>query len=479
MSDFKTDPASDSPQASVPDVDIVTRVVLPHSPRSTYSSGSTLRLEAFLSTEFNEAVPGLLRRLQCVLRARWHECRDFDDSGAASFPSTSLSASSSGSGSSGSSGGGSTEEALYLASTHPKAGADVVSITGPAPAPGYWHLCVACEHILPSEAAPAPAAIVLDYWSDRITITPADAGAGLPAPPTAVRGFSLGGAIAMPLLANYRVLPGLLGRESTPLVLREEYGSSMGGHLYDSAVVLVSHWARVWGAVSAAARAPVAVATATAEAATVSAPAGVGVCLELGTGCGLVGIWLALHCKGRFKRVLLSDKEIMRTAVEANVASNRFRYRQGSGSGGNTDGELRARTGVDTTEAEGAETETEAEFVALEWTDERQVDTVLQHPVFRSEPLQLIVAADVLYGEEVSGAFLLVLRNLLRKYKEMCGNRSSPSSSGTSGTPPPTILVAQKIRSDAPLDLSSLPDFRVQLLLEAHSVRIWSLQCTE
>ena len=234
----------------------------------------------------------------------------------------------------------------------------------------------------------------------------------------------------------------------------------MGGHIYDSSVVLVTYWDRIWEAAALSKREEQA--SRAGEADDIAAPAGV--CIELGAGCGLVGIFLAQHGAGvhRYNRVLLTDKACMRQVVDMNIAAN-SNVNSSSDNEGTSD-ERVAR----------------AEFAALEWMDGKQVSALLQHRDLASQPLRLIVAADVLYGEEVSGAFLHVLRKLLQVYKERCKGSAARSADGHALQDiMPSVIVAQKVRDDAPLDVSALPDFHATLLLEVHQVRVWSLQCRE
>lgn len=239
-------------------------------------------------------------------------------------------------------------------------------------------------------------------------------------------------------------------REQT-IVVQEDYGSTMGAHVYDSAAVLV-RWLRntelawQWRGKQAMA-------------------------LELGSGCGLAGLWLARS--GAFAKVLLTDKPGQRTLLEANIARNISCLPRALSVAKGSEIDLRQSN------AHVKAGEQTCEFMPLEWESQQQLDALFQSHMLMhhaqpigcddcSPALRLIVAADVLYGPQLVVAFFQVLRKILDANRLLW--------QGSDEAVDPTILVAQKVRSTAPVDLSAAaPDFRCECVFSEAEVKVWRL----
>ena len=88
----------------------------------------------------------------------------------------------------------------------------------------------------------------------------------------------------------------------------------------------------------------------------------------------------------------------------------------------------------------------------------------------------LIVAADVLYGAKVAASFVAVLTRLLLAHRHLHLHSSSQQQQLGSSVDP-VIIVAQKVRSDGPVDLAAAaPDYLVELVHAEAEVRVWRLR---
>ena len=219
-----------------------------------------------------------------------------------------------------------------------------------------------------------------------------------------------------PLLSVYRSLPRL------SITIREDYGATLGSHIYDCAIVLLQFLRTA--ALSAA-----------ADREGSPSAAWTGTAVELGSGCGLVGLWLS----SLFARVHLTDKACQLPLLRENIA-------------------LSGRQG-------------RCEASSLDWADASGTEMrALQQRIDSTQPpapLGLVVAADVLY-DKGSAAPLLTLIHALAQ------------TNGATAAPP-RIIIAQKIRSDTlQLDLGefscrTLTLFTCTLLAEDRAVRVWDL----
>ena len=166
-----------------------------------------------------------------------------------------------------------------------------------------------------------------------------------------------------------RLAPSSVSSSSGPQALwvREEYGTCLGSHTWDSSVVLMRALARE------------------EEAGTLGCERR-RVALDLGAGVGIGGLWLA-HWAG-FQTCVLTDKEELVPLMRANITLNGplpAEHRQ----------EVRAQT--------------------LEWSRAEDTDGLLaQREMEGGEAIDLILASDVLYDLQAAAHLSAVLRRLAR-----------------------------------------------------------------
>lgn len=167
------------------------------------------------------------------------------------------------------------------------------------------------------------------------------------------------------LLCNYRMLPlgAGAGAGAGGLLLKESYGLSLGAHIYDSAVVLAQHVAQL------------------------SAFAGRSTVVELGAGCGLVGMAAATALalgqgQGTAGQVILTDMQQALPLLKENVLLNSL------------DGAVRCEE--------------------LRWDDRQQIDRLLLSLLSAPEASVLFLAADVLYDQQEAKCFIAMMLRLLR-----------------------------------------------------------------
>jgi len=174
------------------------------------------------------------------------------------------------------------------------------------------------------------------------------------------------------------------------IIVREEYGATLGSHVYDSTIVMM-HFLKE-------------------KFASMPSLEFQGTVLELGSGCGLLGFWLASF----YTKVYLTDKSSQMKMLREN------------------------------TELNGPEMAEKVCCAELEWGDGLgfggEFKTSPSGPALRERisshqlqlPLKLIVAADVFYDRKAANALFQVLDDFT-----------------TAATiPPPRIILAQKLRSD-------------------------------
>jgi predicted nicotinamide N-methyase len=150
------------------------------------------------------------------------------------------------------------------------------------------------------------------------------------------------------------------------LWVREEYGTCLGSHTWDSSVVLMRALAREEGA-----------GTLGCEQRRVA--------LDLGAGVGVGGLWLA-HCAG-FQTCVLTDKDELVPLMQANITLN----------------------GPLPTEHQ------EVRAQALEWSRAEDTDGLLaEREMEGGEAIDLILASDVLYDLQAAAQLSIVLRRLAR-----------------------------------------------------------------
>ena len=184
------------------------------------------------------------------------------------------------------------------------------------------------------------------------------------------------------------------------IVVKEEYGATLGSHIYDSSIVMMRylktrlecsselsvlddialpHWRE-------------------------------GAVLELGSGCGLLGIWLSTF----FKFVHMTDKICQMDLMHGNVELNKSCVAQ------------------------------KCSCAPLEWKDPDRKGLIALEAHLRvvQVPLNLIVAADVFYDTECAASLFEVLEELT-----------------STVAPKALILMAQKLRCDTVAGSDSLLQF--------------------
>lgn len=393
---------------------VIGRVVLKRSLCYEVSRASAIRVELFISSEFNEPIPGLLGRCNFTFA-----CCQLKDS---------------------------TEENFELQAVLLKAMEDteIFEIIAPE-STGKYKLIISCQMKSDEDVH----TIVLSYMSDIFTVAT-----------NTGQKFD-----TQRMLSNYRMIPLRANdRNDYNIIIKEEYGASMGSHIYDSAVVLC-HYFQNQDKISL-----------------MNASECRGSVLELGSGCGLVGIWLA--CTEWFRKVLLTDKLSLQPLLVRNIAASINANRAESG------------YKVSSMCTDRIQSSTICEFSPLEWSSRADIACIMQN---LEQPLTLIVAADVLYGTVVTTEFFAVLLRIMILHRAKFTSASDP-----------TVILAQKMRSDGTLDLmtrsygtiqsqtvlgkalkdsgeaikgrkvgnslSVLSPFNFQLALELHSVRVWNVE---
>lgn len=215
------------------------------------------------------------------------------------------------------------------------------------------------------------------------------------------------------------------------LLIKEEYGITLGSHIYDSSIILLRYMETNWNAVCSALHST----THGAQDACV---------LELGAGCGLVGIWLSAvlskkavtnHC--RKVSVFLTDKKQQLPLLQHNININSHIL--------SVSGDINLRC------------------AALDWADEPQINAFCSNNP--SQPA-LIVAGDVFYDREVANLFFDIVRKLAKpgRMKVLVAQKLRM---GRDGVPVPLISEAE-IRNTRGFDCIS------KVYSEA-DVIIWSL----
>ncbi len=155
--------------------------------------------------------------------------------------------------------------------------------------------------------------------------------------------------ISLPLLSNYR----WLSFEQVKLSIKEEYGSTIGAHLYDSAIVAIKF----------------------CQSDIFVAPMAKDVVLELGAGCGLTGLWFAKQfgCK-----VLLTDQPCQIPLLQSNITVNQL--------------------------------SNFCQSMVFDWSEciEKLGSNVLNN-------LKIVIATDVLYDSIAAETLLILVRSILMR----------------------------------------------------------------
>ena len=195
-----------------------------------------------------------------------------------------------------------------------------------------------------------------------------------------------------PLLYNFRDIS--FGNCS--LYIREEYGASLGSHLYDSSIALADYCSEPSNSMNEqffGSR-----------------------ILELGAGCGLVGIFVASMLASSRLPILLTDKRCQMSLLEYNIRLNNAQERCSAF-------EL-------DWDSEDDYRNLQREMRALWASDDKDTD--------KKVVVDTIIATDVLYDHGIVNVFF----NLVRKL-------------GTAGIT--KLLLAQKIRGEDSVNVSNIP----------------------
>ncbi len=153
------------------------------------------------------------------------------------------------------------------------------------------------------------------------------------------------------------------------LIIREEYGATLGSHVYDSAVVLLRYLRSVWTSDTSTLRSVLRMDSLPLS--DVAAPTRSDVVIELGAGCALVGLWLqrALQNAHCCPEIFVTDLRCQEQLIHRNIKAN-----------GATE---------------------HCHFQELSWGDWEQAAQLKQRitSVCGCDTVQLVVAADVLYDK--------------------------------------------------------------------------------
>ena len=246
--------------------------------------------------------------------------------------------------------------------------------------------------------------IVLSWVSDLFTVADEEVSDGSDA-------FG----ITQKMLSCYRQFT--VNSEAEVLRFREDYGAGMGSHIYDSAVVLMRY---MWEEREIE------------EASDLKHE----IALELGSGCGLFGVFLAYIFE--YKSVILTDKGSQLSLLKRNVAENAH---------------ITKKCGV----------------FRLDWASTEDL-MELKAPLLQSGATSMtLFGADVLYENEAATHLVLLLTKLV--------DFSRCSSSGK--LIPTVMILAQRMRGEEAVEvLEQFAAFNPKLVKEECRVKVWKLTLT-
>jgi predicted nicotinamide N-methyase len=242
--------------------------------------------------------------------------------------------------------------------------------------------------------------------------------------------INFGSSSALPLLACHR----RVSLDGCSVIVKEDYGDALGSHVYDSSIVLLNylHSNPKFCLASTSPKKSV---------------------LELGAGCGLVGLWLSkwmsnketlqhnfVHCE-----VYLTDKQCQLPLLQHNVGLN-------FGASGASSSNLALLP----------------EVIPLDWSCEGDVFSFKQKMDSNLRALELIVAGDVFYDKNVAALFFNIVRSVGMPgvTKILVAQKLRPIDS--KGTVFSALISADSIRSE--------PGFSsIDIVHEEANVLIWSL----
>ena len=194
-----------------------------------------------------------------------------------------------------------------------------------------------------------------------------------------------------PLLRNYRELL----FQCASLVMLEEYGVTMGSHVWDSGYIVARYLTEVYGKME-------------------------GTIVELGAGCGILGLSLS-KLFGENVKIILTDRSSQMDLIQQNIQLNNL--------------------------------QSNCCFSELDWTNHVHISNLRMHT---NGAVDFIVAADVLYEEESIEPLVHLIRSL---------------------NPLKAVFLAQKARERSGLSLarcqSCLSEMNWDIVHESNDVRVW------
>ena len=216
------------------------------------------------------------------------------------------------------------------------------------------------------------------------------------------------------MLTTIRKLPSINNQD---IFIKEEYGTTIGSHIWDSSIVLFNYLQQ--------------------SLSTIQDDTKNGLLLELGAGCGLVGISLAYQ----FKKVYLTDKLSQLPFLTDNIHLN----------------DVTANTVA----------------YELDWTSATHITQL--HNELNNNPLHTIIAADVLYDPILAEAFFSVCRILAKpSYTQIYVAQKT-----FRGLPPTVYSNLHTSCNSTPqqkiCDIATVTGFHSRKLLERAGVAIWAM----
>lgn len=185
------------------------------------------------------------------------------------------------------------------------------------------------------------------------------------------------------------------------LRMKEEYGLTMGSHIYDTAIVILFYLTSLNGRFMFETN----------------------IAFELGSGCGLVAVWLSKY----FINVFASDVREQLQLLRENLADNCPAHN--------------------------------CTAIELNWYSSLHID--MARSVIGPDDIDLVIAGDVLYAKDSIGPFFTVLRAIASPYKTC-------------------VVLGQKLRDENEknprFDVTRLHDFKSSIVYESSGVVVWLMR---
>jgi hypothetical protein len=217
--------------------------------------------------------------------------------------------------------------------------------------------------------------------------------------------------------------------EEEHVEIEEEYGSTLGAHIYDSSIVLYRYLVK----------------SLTGEPlnshAFYSLPEARRTVVELGSGCGMLGIALSTY----FEKVYVTDKRVQMPLLRSNVERNHA-----------------SKICIP---------------YELDWSDAARLAELRNRC---NGCIDLILAADVFYDPTVAGSLLAAIDTLRNKKGKAIVENDTDRQQQSEEAEDTAIIVAQKLRgkdeADGRYDISNVPGIDATCIHEEADVRLWSLR---